>query len=70
MIFCKEVQYYTVNAAIQHRDQHILNWNYEITVVQEIHISRLELQRWPLYLLCYVISFSKICIWDLGLRFG
>ncbi len=41
--------------------------NYEITVVQEIHISRLELQRWSLE---FVLFFSKVYIWDLGLRFG
>jgi hypothetical protein len=34
-------------------------------VVYEIHISRLELQRWHLE---FAISFSKTYIWDLGLR--
>jgi hypothetical protein len=37
------------------------------TVGQEIHISRLELQRWPLE---FVISFFKEHTWDLELRFG
>jgi hypothetical protein len=40
----------------QHRKQHISKWNYEITGAKEIHISRLELQRWSLE---FVISFSK-----------
>jgi hypothetical protein len=35
--------------------------DYEITLLQEIHISRLELQRWPLE---FVISFAKVYIWD------
>ncbi len=48
----------------QHRDQHISKRNYEISVVQEIHISRLELQRGSLE---FVISFSKVYIWDRGL---
>ncbi len=50
----------------QHREQHISKCNYEISEVQEIHISRLELQRWSLE---FVISFSKvyICDWDVGL---
>jgi hypothetical protein len=51
----------------QHREQHISKWNYEITVVQEIHISRLELQNWPLE---FFITLSKEYFWDLGLRFG
>jgi hypothetical protein len=50
----------------QHREQHISKRNYEITVVQEIHIFRLELQRWPLQ---FIISFSKVYVWDLGLKF-
>ncbi len=45
-------------------EQHISKRNYEITVVQEIHISGLELQRCPLE---YVISFPKVYIWDWGL---
>ncbi len=52
-------------SCMQHREQHISRWNYEISVVQEIHISRLELQRWSLK---FVISFSKVLyifgIWD------
>jgi hypothetical protein len=70
MIFWREVLYYcTVDAAIllQHKEQHIFKWNYQITVVHEIHISRLELQRLPPE---YVTSFSKVFIQDLGLRFG
>jgi hypothetical protein len=54
----------------QHREQYISKWNYEISVVQEIHFSRLEPQRWYIEL---VISFPKVFIWDsdfLGLRFG
>jgi hypothetical protein len=38
-----------------------------IIVVQEVHISRLELQRWSLE---FDISFSYVYIWDLGLKFG
>jgi hypothetical protein len=34
--------------------------------MDEIYISRLELQRWSLE---FVISFSKIYILDLGVRF-
>jgi hypothetical protein len=34
-------------------------------LVEEIYISGLELQRFE-----FVISFSKIYIWDLGVRFG
>ncbi len=37
---------------------------FSYTIVQEIHIFRLEQQRWSLE---SVISFSKVCIWDLGL---
>jgi hypothetical protein len=37
---------------------------YEISVIQEIQISRLELQRGSLE---FVISFSKVYIWDRGL---
>jgi hypothetical protein len=33
------------HSAGQRMKQHISKWNYEISVVQEIHISRLELQR-------------------------
>jgi hypothetical protein len=41
--------------------------NYEIKVVQEIHLSRLKLQRQSLE---FFISFSKVYICYLGLRFG
>ncbi len=52
----------------QHKEQHTSKWNYQINVVlQYIHISRLELQRWSLE---FVFSHSKEYIWDLGLRFG
>jgi hypothetical protein len=51
----------------QHTEQHICKYNYEIYVVHEIHISRLELQKWSLE---FVISFSTIHIWVMGLRFG
>ncbi len=47
-------------------EQHISKWNYETTVVQEIHISRLELQRWPPEFVIY-FSNSILYIWDLGL---
>jgi hypothetical protein len=53
---------------MQHREQYISKQNYEITVVQEIHMSSLELQRWPLEFF-YFISISKVYIWDLGMRF-
>jgi hypothetical protein len=43
-------------------EQHISIQNYEIISVQDIHISR-----WPHEI---VISFSKVYIWDLGVRFG
>ncbi len=64
MIFWREV-----DAAIQfqHKEQHISKWNYEIIVLQEIHISRIELQRWPLD---FFISFSKVFIWDVELSFA
>jgi hypothetical protein len=41
-------------------EQLISKLNY---VVQEIHLSRLELQRWSLE---FVISFSKVYILDIG----
>jgi hypothetical protein len=65
MIFCREGQYQMQPFICQHREQNISKQNYEITEVQEIHIFRLELQRWPLE---FVISFFKVYIWDLGLR--
>jgi hypothetical protein len=40
-------------------------WNYKISLVQETHISRLEVQRWFLE---FVISFFKVYIWDWGKR--
>jgi hypothetical protein len=45
----------------QHREQYISKWNYEISVVEEIQLYRLEPQRWSLEL---VISFTKVYIWD------
>jgi hypothetical protein len=36
--------------------------NFEITVVKEIHVSKLEIQRWSLE---FVLFFSKLYIWDL-----
>jgi hypothetical protein len=36
-------------------------------LMEEIHISGLDLQRWSLE---FVISFPKIYIGDLGVRFG
>jgi hypothetical protein len=50
----------------QHGEQHISKRNYEIIVVQEIHISRLELQSLSLEI---VISFSKEYIWNLANSF-
>ncbi len=70
MLFWREVQYLHMQPySCQHREQHISKRNYEISVVklQEIHISRLELQRWPYE---FVIFYSKVYIWDLGLRFS
>ncbi len=57
------------NAAIQLSayEQHISKQDYEISLVQEILISKLEPQRWSHE---YVISFSKLYIWDLAFRFG
>ncbi len=74
-MFCLKLWYYVENyiildAALQlsHREQHISKQNYEITVVQEIHISRLEIlyKDGTLNLFLY---FSKVYIWNLGLRF-
>ena len=66
-MFCLELWYSVEKYICQHREQHISKRNYEISVVQEIHISRLELQRWPLE---FVISFSKEYIWDSGLTYS
>jgi hypothetical protein len=49
----------------QHIGNKIFQLNYEITIVHDFHISRLELQRWPLEL--FIFS-SKVFIRDLGLR--
>jgi hypothetical protein len=35
--------------------------------MEKIDISGFDLQRWPLHM---IISFCKMYIWDLGLRFG
>jgi hypothetical protein len=67
MIFYREVQYLMQTFSCQHRKQHISKRNYKISLLQEIHISKLELQRRPLK---FVISFSKVYFWDLGLKFG
>jgi hypothetical protein len=48
-----------------HCEQHISKQDYVI-VVEVIHISSLETQRWPIE---FVISFSKVYFWDLALRF-
>ncbi len=53
-----------LDAATQHREQHIAKRNYEITVVQEIHICGLDVQRLSLE---YVIFFSKYILY-LGLN--
>ncbi len=56
------------SVSCRNREQHISKRNYEISAVQAIHISRLELQRWSLK---FVISFSKVQyifgIWERGL---
>ncbi len=64
IIFCT-----VLDAALQlqHREHYISKRNYEISVVQVIHISKLELRRQSLE---YVIFFSKVYILDLGLKFG
>ncbi len=51
----------------EHSEQHISKWNYEISVAQEIHISRLDLQ---IRSVEFVISLCKVYIRDLALRFG
>jgi hypothetical protein len=66
MMFC-ELQDAAIQLLYQQREQHISEQDKEISVVEEIHISRLESQRWSLE---FVISFSKVYIWDLTLRFG
>ena len=53
MIFCREVQYYSMLSA--YREQHISEQDYENSVVLEIHISKLEPQRWsPEFFLMYL----------------
>ena len=69
-MFCLGLWYSAENKmqsfGCQQREQHVFKWNYEITVVQEIHISRLELQ---ILTLEFVIHFLKniFGIWDRGL---
>jgi hypothetical protein len=72
-MFCLELRfsvdkyhYSPIDAAIQ-LSVYISKQNYETSVVQEIYISRLELERQSLE---FFISFFKVYIWDLGLRFG
>ncbi len=67
IMFCLELWNSVDKYSCHYREQHISTLNYEITVVQGIHISRLELQGWSLEM---VISLSKVYFWDLGLRFG
>jgi hypothetical protein len=43
----------------QHREQRTSKQNYEITVVPDNHISRLELQRWSLE---FSISYSEVYV--------
>jgi hypothetical protein len=67
-MFCLEL-WYSVEYKMQpfsckHREQHISKQDYEISPVQEIHIYIVEPQRWSLE---FVISYSKIFIWDLAL---
>ncbi len=46
MIFCREVQFIMMQPfSHQHREQYISKQNYDITAVQEIHISRFELYK-------------------------
>jgi hypothetical protein len=54
MIFCG-LQDAAIQLLYQQREQHIFEQDKEISVVEEIHISRLESQRWSLE---FVISFS------------
>ncbi len=65
-MFCLEL-WCSVGTAVSIGNNIFPKWNYEIAVVQENHISRLDLQRWPLEFLIY---FSKVYIWDLGLDFA
>ncbi len=51
--------------SFQHKENHISKRNYEISLVQAVHISWLELQRWSFE---FVIFFSKVYIWDLGIQ--
>ncbi len=65
MIFCS-----VLDAAIQlsaYKEHRISKQSYEISIVQEVHISRLELLIWSPE---FVIFFSKVYIGDLRLRFG
>jgi len=72
ILFCLELwysgekySYRCSHSACQHRQQHISKRNYEISVVQEVHMSRLELQRWPLLLIPFLKHLFRI--WDWGL---
>jgi hypothetical protein len=67
IIFCRVVQKLDASIHLSARGTTYSKQNYEIIVLQEIHISKLEQQRWPLEL---VISLSNVYIWDLGLRLG
>ncbi len=65
MIFRKEVQFLMQSFNCQHREQHISKRNYEITVVQKIHISRIyKYKDGPLN---FFISFSSE-IWLIPFR--
>jgi hypothetical protein len=50
----------------QQREYHISKRSYE-TLVHEIHISRLELQRWPLGFFYFHSKVNIFEIWDSGL---
>ncbi len=67
-MFCLElwysVEYKMQSFSCQYREQHISEQDYEIPAVQVIHNYRLEPQRWSLE---FVISYSKVFIWDLAL---
>jgi hypothetical protein len=67
MKFYREVQNYMQLFKCQYRVKHISKRNYEISKVHKIHISRLELQSSSL---AFFISFSKVYVWDLGMRSG
>ncbi len=45
MIIFREVHYKMQPFSCQHREQNIYKQNYEISVLQEVNISRLELQK-------------------------